>query len=122
MPFGLRMPQDVFEGCDEVIGIADDIVVYGKMEEDHDQDLQSMMKRRELSAENKLPHCDDNESLANAFADFFINKISDIREELQLEKNTVDDQFPEPPPYYGTKLCEFELVTTEELSKLIRSS
>ncbi|KAK3754683.1 hypothetical protein QZH41_015382 [Actinostola sp. cb2023] len=72
--------------------------------------------------ENKLLHCDDNEFLANAFADFFINKISDIREELQLEKNTVDDQFPEPPPYYGTKLCEFELVTTEELSKLMRAS
>ena len=41
MPFGLKMSQDVFqakidqtfEGCEGVIGIADDIVVYGTTEE-----------------------------------------------------------------------------------------
>ena len=32
--------------------------------------------------ENRLPPSDDNESLANAVADFFINKISNIQEEL----------------------------------------
>ena len=43
MPFGLRMSQDVFqakvdqtiEGCSSTVGIADDIVLYGKSEE-HD--------------------------------------------------------------------------------------
>ena len=57
-------------------------------------------------------------SLANAFADFFTNKILNVREELQLEKNSVDNQFPEPPPYHGTMFCEFEPVTTNELSEL----
>ena len=70
-------------------------------------------------AENKLPQADDNETLANAFADFFINKISNIREELQLERNTMDDHFPEPPPYQGSTFCEFKFVTTKELSELI---
>ena len=73
-------------------------------------------------AENRLPQSDDNESLANTFADFFIDKISNIREELQLEKNSIDDQFPEPPSYHGTTFCEFKLVTTKELSGLIRTS
>ena len=73
-------------------------------------------------AENRLPQSDDNESLANAFADFFTNKILNVREELQLEKNSVDNQFPEPPPYHGTMFCEFEPVTTNELSELIRTS
>ena len=72
-------------------------------------------------AEDRLPQSYDNESLTNAFGDFFINKILNIREELQLEKNTVDDQFPEAPPYHGTTFCEFELVTTKELSELNRT-
>ena len=42
--------------------------------------------------------------------------------ELQLERNTIDDHFPEPSPYQGTTFCEFKLVTTKELSELIRSS
>ena len=53
---------------------------------------------------------------------FFTNKILNVREELQLEKNSVDNQFPEPSPYHGTMFCEFEPVTTNELSELIRTS
>ena len=34
----------------------------------------------------------------------------------------MDDQFPEPPPYHGTMFCEFEPVTSKELSELIRTS
>ena len=34
----------------------------------------------------------------------------------------MDDQFPEPPSYHGTAFCEFKLVTTKELSGLIRTS
>ena len=53
MPFGLKMSQDVFqakidqtfEGCNGTIGIADDIVVYGKSEEEHDKHLHEMMDR-----------------------------------------------------------------------------
>lgn len=53
MPFGLKMSQDVFqykidqtfEGCKGVVGIADDIVVFGKSEEEHDQHLHEVMAR-----------------------------------------------------------------------------
>jgi transposase InsO family protein len=53
MPFGLKMSQDIFqtridqtfEGCEGVVGIADDIVIFGKDEEDHDAHMHGMMKR-----------------------------------------------------------------------------
>ena len=73
-------------------------------------------------SEKKFPHSHDNISLANAFADFFTDKITAIREELQLEKNAVDDRLPEPPPYSGDRFCEFQLVSIEELSNLVCSS
>jgi hypothetical protein len=51
MPFGLKMSQDVFQskidqtfkGCNGVVGIADDIVVFGKTAEEHDENLHGMM-------------------------------------------------------------------------------
>ena len=53
MSFGLKMSQDVFqskidqtfEGCNGVVGIADDIVVFGKTTEEHDENLHGMMER-----------------------------------------------------------------------------
>ena len=53
MPFGLNMSQDIFqakidqtfEGCRGVVGIADDIVISGTTEKEHDQNLRSMMSR-----------------------------------------------------------------------------
>ena len=53
MPFGLKMSQDVFqskidqtfEGCNGAVGIADDIVVFGKTAEEHDENLHGMMER-----------------------------------------------------------------------------
>ena len=53
MPFGLKMSQDVFsikiyqtfEGCNGVVGIADDIVVFGKTTEEHDENLHGMMEK-----------------------------------------------------------------------------
>ncbi|GFN80973.1 Pol polyprotein [Plakobranchus ocellatus] len=55
MPFGLKMSQDIFqsridqtfEGCSGVIGIADDIVVSGKTEKEHDNNLRKMIQRCE---------------------------------------------------------------------------
>lgn len=52
MPFGLVMSQDVFqqrmdqilEKCRGAIGIADDVVVYGKDEKEHDDNLHHLMK------------------------------------------------------------------------------
>ena len=53
MPFGLRMAQDVFEhrihqlieGCPGVTGIADEIVVFGRTEEEHDANIHTLMER-----------------------------------------------------------------------------
>ena len=53
MPFGLKMSQDVFqakidqtfEGCEGTIGIADDIVILGKLEQEHDHHLHGRLAR-----------------------------------------------------------------------------
>ena len=53
LPFGLSMSQDIFqtkidqtfEGCEDVVGIADDIVVFGKTTEKHDRNMHAMLKR-----------------------------------------------------------------------------
>lgn len=52
MPFGLIMSQDVFqrkmdqilERCDGCIGIADDVIVFGKTEGEHDRNLIQLME------------------------------------------------------------------------------
>ena len=51
MPFGIRVAQDIFqekmdqilEQCPGTVGIADDIVVYGKTEAEHDKALHNLM-------------------------------------------------------------------------------
>ena len=53
MPFSLKMLQDVFqakidqtyEGWEGTSGIADDIVIFGKLEQKHDQYLHGMLAR-----------------------------------------------------------------------------
>ena len=53
MPFGLNMSPDIFqtridqtfEGCRSVIGIADDIMVYGDSEASHDANMHGMISR-----------------------------------------------------------------------------
>ena len=53
MPFGLKMSQDIFqakidqtfEDCEGVVGIADDIVISGRTEEEHDRNLHRMIGR-----------------------------------------------------------------------------
>ena len=53
MPFGLKMSQDFFQekinqtlqGCSGTVGIADDVIIYGKSEEEHDKHTHEMMDR-----------------------------------------------------------------------------
>ena len=53
MPFELKMSQEVFqtkideifEGCEGVVGIADDTVVFGKTTEEHDRNMKAMLNR-----------------------------------------------------------------------------
>ena len=51
--FSLKIAQDVFqtemdqtfEGCKGVVGIADEIVLFGKIKEEHDRNMHAMLKR-----------------------------------------------------------------------------
>ena len=99
---------------------------YSALIEENDSDPKKLFsnfdKVLHRKAERKFPHSDDVKSLANAFADYFTTKISNIREELQLKKNSVDTYLPEPSTYSGVKLCEFKSVTTKELHSLISGS
>ena len=57
------MSQDVFqskidqtfEGCNGIVGIADDIVVFGKTTEEHDENLHGMMKKCQNTGLNLHP-------------------------------------------------------------------
>ena len=52
MPFGLVISQDVFmqrmdmilEKCPGAIGLIDEVIVYGKMKEEHDSNLHNLMR------------------------------------------------------------------------------
>ena len=53
MPFGLKMSQDIFqarldqlvEGLPGVVAIADDIVIFGATQEEHDENLRRLLAR-----------------------------------------------------------------------------
>ena len=53
MLFGLKISQNLFqakidqtfEGCEGTMGIADDIVIFGKSEQEHDHHLHGMLVR-----------------------------------------------------------------------------
>ena len=59
----------------------------------------------------------DNESLANAFADF-IEKISTIRGEL-WDKRSTSEQAQVELPYSGSESNHFRSVSSDELSDLV---
>ena len=55
--FQTRIDQ-TFDGCKGVIGIADDIVIFGQNEEDHDANLHAMMKQcKEAGIKLNLDKC-----------------------------------------------------------------
>ena len=69
----------------------------------------------------KLPHSEDHESLANAFADFFTDKITAIREELHLCRGGPAEPLVEVS-YDGPKFECFKQVSCQELSDLLAKS
>ena len=101
---------------------------YSALIEENDSDPKKLFsnfdKVLHRKAERKFPHSDDVKSLANAFADYFTTKISNIREELQLKKNSVDTYLPEPSTYSGVELCEFKSVQPRSciVSSVVRVS
>ena len=64
--------------------------------------------------ENPLPDHTDKEELANQFASFFINKIQKIRD--QLDNLPTYCHISSDPPEF----LEFELMTEEEVGKIIK--
>ena len=69
----------------------------------------------------KLPHSEEHESLANAFADFFTDKITAIREELHLCRGGPAEPLVEVS-YDGPKFECFKQVSCQELSNLLAKS
>ena len=69
-------------------------------------------------AESKLPLSDNDEALANSFADFFTHNIIKIRGKLQVKWGNIHHA-PEDLLYYGLKLDYFDLVSCDDLSSLI---
>ena len=66
-----------------------------------------------MKADNTLPKHDNEENLANEFADYFIGKMEKIRQELNnnLKCTPSNDNIP--------ILAEFTEVTQDEVQKLI---
>ena len=66
-----------------------------------------------MKADNPLPKHDNEENLANEFADYFIGKIEKIRQELNnnLKYSPSNDNIP--------ILAEFTEVTQDEVQKII---
>ena len=69
----------------------------------------------------KLPDSMDDEFLANAFADYFTEKIITIREELQNKRGTTNHAQVELP-YSVSEFNHFKSVSCDELSNLVPRS
>ena len=72
-------------------------------------------------SEPKLPDSMDDESLANAFADYFIEKITTIREEL-LQKRGTKYHAQVELLYNGSEFNHFKSVSCDKLSDLAPTS
>ena len=90
----------------------------------HDTRLlfRSIDKLLQRQTEKHYPSADNDQQLANAFADFFTAKIERIREELVLRKSGLVHSPGLAKPTCLSRLSEFDLVTDEDVLKLIRSS
>ena len=90
----------------------------------HDTRLlfRSIDKLLQRQTEKHYPSADNDQQLANAFADFFTAKIERIREELVLRKSGLVHSPGLAKPTCLSRLSEFDLVTDEDVLKLIRGS
>ena len=69
-------------------------------------------------SEKMLPHFKDPSELADRFADFFVEKISRIRTNL----NNVNKNSPFEQPHSVPRLSDFEPTNSKELSIFVSSS
>lgn len=84
--------------------------------------FRSIDKLLQRQTEQHCPSVDNVQQLANAFADFFTSKIERIRDELVLRKSGLVHAPGQARPTCLSRLCEFDLVTDDDVLKLIRSS
>ena len=70
----------------------------------------------------QLPTHDNPQSLANDFNEFFVNKISTIRTNLEQNPIPLPDTLPPPSQFNGTPLSEFPPVNEEMVDKLLSGS
>ena len=82
--------------------------------------LRSIDKLLQRQTEQHYPSADNDH--ANAFADFFTSKIERIHEELVLRKSGLVHFPGQAKPTCLSRLCEFDLVTDDDVLKLFRSS
>ena len=87
----------------------------------HDTRLlfRSIDKLLQRQSEKHYPSADNDQQLAIAFADFFTTKIERIREELVLRKSGLVHSPGLAKPTCLSRLSEFDLVTDEDVLKLI---
>ena len=102
LPFGLNVSQDIFqleidrilEGCSGTVCIADDIVVYGTTEEEHDSNLLQLMRtarQRGLTFNSSKCH------IKQKSITFFGNVYT--REGIKPDPQKVADLQAVPPPH-----------------------
>lgn len=111
LPFGLSVSQDIFQ-CrmdkilgkvgEGVIGIADDVVVYGKTLEEHDHNLYKLLK---VAAEEGLVFRDEKCCVRQQEIDFFGLVWS--KEGMQPDPKKCDEINNRPPPTNVQELQSF---------------
>ena len=90
----------------------------------HDTRLlfRSIDKLLQKQTEKQYPSADNDQQLANDFAYFFPAKIERISEELALRKSGLVHSPGLAKPACLSWLSEFDLVTDDDVLKLIRGS
>ena len=78
-------------------------------------------KLRQRNIDKRYPSVNSDQELANAFADFFSGQIVPIRDELLVRKEQMEERTMED---FECTSCfsDFEMVTNEDVSGLIRDS
>ena len=110
LPFGLKVSQDIFqarmdeilEGLNGVVGIADDITVFGETEKEHDANLIALMKRAQ---EKGLAFNSNKCHIKTDKITFFGNEYS--KEGLRADPSKVEAIMNIPTPSNKKELQQF---------------
>ena len=110
LPFGLKVSQDIFQlKMDQILesvkgatGISDDVVVYGKTEEEHDESLRNLMT---AAKENGLVFNSEKCNIKTSSITFFGAKYTP--EGVHPDTEKVNDLKAMPAPTSKKELQEF---------------